>query len=426
MIWRSRILLFLAITLTFFVSCTPRGQNPNPGTSPESPLHPPNSEGTVDSGGGNTFMGKPLEAYVVDVRRLQAFDDFIRPIIESNALQGSRLKNAFDSIIDKKSWYFVPSELKQLPSEKIASAVGADQAALQDFKQVWVNKNIFDKMSQQDQAILIVHEMLMGLRLLRFDSNLNECLAFQTEKDKDSFCQNSYSREIRGKPSDLSVADYAQIRAAAKKIMEAGSNFSLQDWEDLLGSEGFSTEAYPFIPKSSKKVFPLEKLGRMVQTSKLTQSWPTFGYDFNKFIQDHTEMLTPGSKPPKMIWKSDLKCNFDLNISSDSFSISLAEGLNQKIYSTRWTREIESSLMRDAFDGRYFYEITTPPLKMRDTSKQGNEVLFVTLKFLDEFLQSADLEKAVCLDSECHNTSARPDSFKVMCYTRSSLNLFSK
>lgn len=99
---------------------------------------------------------------------------------------------------------------------------------------------------------------------------------------------------------------------------------------------------------------------------------------------------------------------------------------DKKIYSTLWIGEIESLLVRDSFDSRYFYEVTTPTLKMNETSKQGDEVLFATLKFLDTFLQGAYLEKAVCLDSECHSTGAGPDSFKVMCYTRSSLILSSK
>ncbi len=420
------ILLPIAVALTFIVGCTPNGQSPNGKGPGQLPVNPPKSQGTVDSGGGNTFMGKPLESYAIKLRELQAFKENISPILESEGFQGSSLKNVLTSIIDKKTWYLIPSELKQLPSEKIASAVGTDQAALQDFKQVWLNQNIFDKMTVKDQSVLILHELLMGLRLLKFDSALDECNAFRAPEEKDFFCKNSYSTEGRGKPSDLSVADYAQIRAATTKLIENGQTISVENLNDLLGVEGFSTDDHRFEPKTSRKTISLETLAKMIQTSKLTNSWPELGYDFGKFISDHPELLAPGSKLPNMMWRSDRKCDFGVDVTSDTFSISLIEGDAKKTYSTKWTREIEANLQKDQFEGRYFYEITTPTLKMSETNHQGDEALFVTLKFMDDFLQGAYFEKAVCLDSRCGETGAGPTSFKVMCYTRASLQLKSK
>ena len=423
-----RLVSFVIVTgLTIFVGCTPNGQSPSGIANVWPPVSsPPKAQGTVDSGGGNTFNGRPLESYAINIRELPAFKEGVSPILESNGLQDSLLRNVLNSIIDKKTWYLIPSELTQLPSEKIASAVGADQAALQDFKQIWLNQNIFDKMSIQDQSLLVVHELLMGLRLLKFDSALSECLAFRSASQEESFCKNSYSSEIRGKPSDLNSSDYAQIRATAKKLSEGGQKLSLADLNDLLGIQGFSTDDHEFKVKASQKILSIEDLGKMTQTSMLTKSWPTYGFDFNKLIMDHPEMLKPGGQLPNMTWKSDQKCDFSIVTSSDSFSISLNENGGTKTYSSRWTSHIEANLRKDQITKLYFYNVATPILKITESTKQGDEVLFVTLAFLDDFLQSAYLEKALCLNSTCSETGAAIDSFKVMCYTRASLDLNSK
>lgn len=426
MIFKWFTLLFTAIGLTIFVSCVPRSQSSNGKPNIISPADPLKTQGTVDSGGGNTFAGKPLEAYVINIREHQAFKEFISVLLESNHMQSSLIKNVLNNVIDKKTWYLIPAELKQLPSEKIASAVGAEQAALQDFKQIWLNQNIFEKMSIKDQSLLIIHELLMGIRLLKFDSAISECLAFKVASQEESFCRNSYSSEVRGKPSDLDVVDYAQIRLTAKKMSDDGPNISEDDLNDLLGTQGFSTSIHQFKTKASQKIMSLQDLGKVVQTSMLTKSWPTFGFDFNKLLVDHPALLKPGAKFPNITWKSDQNCDFSIVVAGDKISISLNEKSGKKIYSSRWDSPIEANLKKDQLTGQYLYNVTTPTLKMTEVAQQGDEILFVTLQFLNDFLQGAYIEKAVCLDSECHQTAAAVDSFKLMCYTRASLQLNSQ
>lgn len=417
--------LIMLVWLTIFVGCTYNSQSPR-HTSPLPTANPQNSQGTVDSGGGNTFNGKTLESYAINIRELPVFKDRVSPLLESRGLLSLSLKNVFNKIIDQKTWYMIPSELKKLPSEKIASAVGTDQAALQDLKQVWLNQIIFNDMPTQDQSILIIHELLMGLRLLKFDSPLSECLAFRSLDEKDSFCHNSYLPELRGRPSDLTEIDYAQIRAATKKLSHDGLKFLSSDWNDLLGKQGFSTDDHEFTPTASIKIINLFDLGKMIERSKLSQSWPSFGFNFNKFIGENTELLRPGSQIPSMIWKSDQNCNFSIDMTTDTFSISLIENGTKLTYSSIWTSDFESILQKDQFTGQYFYNITTPTLKINQTTKQGDEVLFVNLKFLDTFLQSVYFDKAVCLNSDCSETGSDPKSYKVMCYTIPSLKVNSK
>src|ERR1039457_2759014 len=88
---RSAILVALmGCSVTFFVSCTPHRQGASgvtpPGgagnNAPTSPLMPPPAQGTADSGGGNTYAGKPLESYIQDITKLNAYQSQIKPIFD--------------------------------------------------------------------------------------------------------------------------------------------------------------------------------------------------------------------------------------------------------------------------------------------------------------------------------------------------------
>lgn len=423
MAWFTRILLFSALSLTFFVGCNTRKQTQG-SNLPRDPVATggPKSEGTVDSGGGNTFNGKPLESYAIKVRELPAFKNKVEALLENQGLQSTRVKAVFDYILDKKTWYLIPGELKKLPSEKIASAVGTDQAALQDFKQVWLNQNIFDEMKEDDQATLLVHELLMGLRLLRFDSAQSECLIVYYGRHSEQFCKTSYSTDLRGKPSDLTDADYAQIRAATKKVVDDGKAFSADDWEDLLGSEGFSTDDTQFIQKSSRKEIQLSELGTMIEKSKLMKSWPTYGFDFAKFYADNADKFSEGGKLPDMTWNSDTRCDFDITISRDTFTVS-HEG---STYSSPWTSAIGSLLRQDAIDRKYYHHVNSPTLKLNGVVKPGDDVLMVTLKFSNNILMAAELEKASCTNETCSEYGATASAYKVLCYMQQNIKLKSK
>lgn len=423
-----RILLTISIALTFFVGCTTRKQTQD-STSPGSPAGTvvsdgDKSAGTVDSGGGNTFMGKPLESYIVKVRDLPAFKNKVQAILENEALKDSDLKRVIDFVLDKKIWYLIPAELKQLPSEKIASAVGTDQAALQDLRQIWLNQTLYDDMKSVDaQGMLLMHEILMGLKLLKFDSALFECRARYYGRHTDQYCLASYSADLRGKPSDLTEIDYSQIRSATTKIMEKGSEFSLADWNDLLYIEGFSTPVFEYVPRSSKTTMKLAQLADMIQKSKTARSWPTFGYDFTKFIEDHPELLTSGAKLPDTTWKSDVTCNFDVEIKGDVFTVTLKDGAETKTYSSPWTSDVESLLQQDSIEKNYFHRINSPKLKLTSDVTTGDEVLYVTLKFASDFLMGAEFDKTICLNSDCSQSANSVNGYKLLCSMKNAMKL---
>lgn len=430
MTWLIHILLTISLTLTFFVGCNTRKQaegSLGTGGAPSDTKTDGNkSAGTVDSGGGNTFMGKPLESYVIKVRDLPAFKDHVDAIIESEALKESDIKRVIYAILDKKTWYLIPAELKQLPADKVASAVGSDQAALQDFRQIWLNQTIFNDMESFQQATLIVHEIVMGLKLLKLDSALFECRARHFGRHSDQYCLNSYSADERGKPSDLTKIDYSQIRSVTKKIIDDGKKMSASDWNDLLFHEGFSSTQHEYVPKSGKKTLVLEQLGKMIENSKLIKSWPTLGYDFGKLIKDHPEMLSPGAQwPADFVWKSDSTCEFDIDVKGDVFSVTLKEGENKKTYSSRWTSVFDATLRQDTLEKNYFYHIDSPTLRQGEVAMTGEDVMFVKLKFSNEMLMGAEFDKTVCLDSDCSQSASSVNGYKMICSMKSSMRLSS-
>lgn len=422
------ILVMVTSILTFFVSCGPHGQSTpvaqnqkvRPADGPNSRAVPqtgsPVSQGTADSGGGNTFMGKPLESYKVSPKNLEAYKTFIAPWLESEAIKNTGIGNALASILSEKIWYMIPSELKQLSAEKIGSAVGTDQAALQDFKQIWLNSLIFEKMKLSDQAVLIVHELLMGLKLLKLDSKQAECLAFRrTYSDSDPhYCRVNISKEIRGKPADLNQIDYAQIRSAAALIQERGLKINLKELEEILGGQGF-------IEISIKKTVSLEQLAQMIETTKLIKTWPLFGYDLGKFFDEDRELLLNTEKRPAVTLSSNTTCNFDILISKDNFSIMIFENGKNIFYKSRWTSPIEMHMVYDSAVGFSVYVAHFSMLKTADKVIKGSPVIDVTLKFLGNGLLGFNYNKNVCLNEDCSQAGQGLTGENILCYTRSSI-----
>jgi len=424
----SILLALMATGLTFFVSCGPRGQSTS--SSPQAPSNsqdrstpqagtpsPSTAQGTADSGGGNTFQGKPLESYKVQVQELDAYKKFIVPIVNSESLKGTRIGNAIKSIVENKIWYLIPSELKQLPSEKIGSAVGSEQAALQDFKQVWINSLIFEKMKNSEQATLIVHEIMMGLKLLKMDSARNECTAHKGMPSDDlQDCYNQLDKP-RGKPSDLTESDYAQVRNSTALIIEKGLKLSYSAWEELLGSQGI-------IEISLKKMISLSDLSQMIESSKIMKTWPTFGFNLEKFYSENLDILT--SQPEKLNGiklESDQRCEFDLKIVDNSISLMVSENNIIKTYSSPWTASVEMHLNKDPFSNLSLYSVGIPTLKLNGTANKGDEIASIELRFLGQLLLGFEVRKAACLNEECSKTGQGLQGYFLSCYTKPSVQL---
>lgn len=153
-------------------------------------------EGGVDSGGGgNGVNGRPLESYAVRILDITEFNTVVMPIIQKMHEIHPRFASDMAHIALNRTWYLIPVELNKLPAQVIGVSFGdkqLQQLALQNLNAVWINSDLFQKYpTDQDRGTLLLHEIIMGVRLMKYKSNLDQCysgiasLRFQPEKAPD-------------------------------------------------------------------------------------------------------------------------------------------------------------------------------------------------------------------------------------------------
>lgn len=172
--------------------------------------------GTGDSGGGNTYQQRPLESYIeflTDLR--EPVRDILFGKMSYFYKHHPRLFRLMIYGAAMKTWYFVPGHLEALPSAVIGSAVPTEQVALQDLQNIWINHLLLDKMADEDQVELIFHEIVMAIKLLKFQDDRTICIAVAPAPQ---FCEGTSSRKKRGRASDLLPQDHAQIRRATYEL----------------------------------------------------------------------------------------------------------------------------------------------------------------------------------------------------------------
>lgn len=266
-------LLLTTLMLFVLVACDQRGKtivekhyvtNPNTGTGlPGAPdlegagySNPNGSDnmGGVDGvGGGNGFAKKSLESWKVDLTKLPAFERLHEKVISKLKVRFPNLAADLLHIAEERSWYVIPVELRTLPTAKIGVSFRTEQIALQKLKEIWISDLIFGAMDPVDQEMLILHELLMGVRLLEFTNVLDQCVASISilrintenlepykEARKVCYAKNRRAAELGdnlgfGKNINLDTTDYEEtIRPMTSLLMEKAENFDVQELEDWM------------------------------------------------------------------------------------------------------------------------------------------------------------------------------------------------
>lgn len=250
--------------------------------------------GTGDSGGGNTYLGRPLESYIVKPKTFPVY----RSVIEGrkDVLKNVKyVQEIFGYALGMKTWYLVPGPLKKLPEQVIGSAVTVEQAALQDFDSVWLDRDLFAAMSEKDQARLIVHETLMALRLLRFDKRVGACIMDGVA----GFCT---SRKYTGRPSDLRAGDYGDIRLVTEQIMGFAAEQPRWDVNYLLHRYGFSTNDLNFDIGNYDGEISTDDLLSLLEESRLQGHWPKHRYNTLELFAKHPDLADGSPVTAPVVW----------------------------------------------------------------------------------------------------------------------------
>jgi hypothetical protein len=231
---------FILWLVACLVSCA---QNRPQSIGPSKPAQQGSGEtpgaqedGTMDGGGGNGIKGKPLESYRVAITETPEYIKYIKPISEKLMATKPDIGRFFLSSVQKKNWYFVPARLVELDPKRIGVPFRADQLALQNLREVWIDNGYYSKTEIKDKAHLLLHEIVMGMRLLVFDSSRKQCESFAP---KLSYCEGSstVTSEIQ-----LTDQDYATIREVTSWIFEKGANIEVDALLELLVSKGFDND----------------------------------------------------------------------------------------------------------------------------------------------------------------------------------------
>lgn len=211
------------------------------------------NEGGFHGGGGGNCIGendeskcRPIESYWVKVDRIEVVEQTLLPAIEALFEIHPVLAGDLYHKLTERMWYFVPINLKKLPTHIIGAPVNIEnlgQIALQNEQEVWMDDRLFKILDSEDQVRILLHELVMGVRLMEYSSLPDICVANATylilagqQSLFDKTKKDCYKDELpirvpgigtsRTKKIDLTDNDYQAIRTLTNWILEDSSRLS--------------------------------------------------------------------------------------------------------------------------------------------------------------------------------------------------------
>lgn len=211
-------------------------------------------DGTGDGGGGNAINYKMLESYMIDPNELEVVKTRVSKILGQLSPQDEDSEEGtqkFD-ILKMKNWYLAPINLKVIPKEVLGiefTENGHQQVALQTKDAIWIDSNLFSKMSADEQAKLIVHEVMMMSYLFKFVSLEDMCFyseraggscGDQANRDrmKDELSKIEALKPLKARA--LNSRDYEIIRSMTTWIFANESQLSYETFTDQGIKLGFA------------------------------------------------------------------------------------------------------------------------------------------------------------------------------------------
>ncbi len=222
-----------------------------------------NQGGVDDGGGGNGVNGRPLESFAKRIAEIPAFSPHVLPIIQKINEIHPRFASDMIHIATNRTWYLIPVELNKLPSQVVGISISdkdLQQLALQTLSHVWINSRFFENFpgGDEDRARLLLHEIIMGIRLMKYQGSLDQCyseiagLALDSSRSADhrklrEACAQKYSLEISensvipglGRRIDLSKEDYDNIRQLVVILWQEKGDVSKVELDAWLKSNQF-------------------------------------------------------------------------------------------------------------------------------------------------------------------------------------------
>ncbi len=250
-ILQNRISFYVSTLATVVLSfaCAPQGGSP--GAASDAPNHKtPVAQGTVSGGGGNGCNGAAFETYSKKLSTLEEYRLYIHPILRRMTEEGSDpLVTYLLWAAEEKAWYFIPCELQKISTEQIGLSVESDQLARHGEHGVYIHSieddpkkprdpklpplKTYAQKKSKEKAVLLLHEMIMGARLLMKKSARDQCTAL-AKKDANlcldaAVTQIAETKSIDAKESMIMDAqDHEAIRSMTSALAEKGADLSAE------------------------------------------------------------------------------------------------------------------------------------------------------------------------------------------------------
>lgn len=374
-----------ALLVILVMSCSPTGHSFGEGSGRKE-------LGTGDGGGGNTCQGRPIESYKISPTDLPSYKNKLQTFFFQLRSRGDDVSRLLNYSLNTKNWYVIPCELQNLQSDRIGALVSTEQAALQTFREVWISQKIFQTMSESEQADLILHESLMGLRLLAKDSPRHQCLAYSPDPN---YC-NQASDKALGTPKDLQASDYQAVRITTSQIRNVASD----DIEDLLGRQGFDLQERVFTRKSDIRVITRKEFFDRLSRAKALGYMPSSGYGYGTDAVKHET------------------CALDFVIKDSRLDVIISRGLRSPIHQTLNVPE-HVRLQVDYYDPRHLLVSEQLNPSGFDTMKLGERAVVLHFAFSGDadvtYVEASELACFSSSEGQCSGMMTPKKSFDYFC-----------
>lgn len=348
-------LLVLSLSsLLSFGGCAPKRHNASPITSLNGEAKNGDSDlvkteiGTSDSGGGTGVDGKVFESYQIDYFELEAFTEVIVPIFKS--LSGSSVDIHTPLLLTGKTWYIAPLKLESVSKDSLGLSFvgsGTDQLARQSQAEIWIDKTKFDKMNLQDQATLILHELVMANYMSRFKKMSELCaeyLTFETLPPEETLpeveildCHDS-SFEIFDttyppleSPRALNEVDNERIRRVTTWILAAKNrNLKIEDLYKVALANGFDERSWSDLSDGkTEKSLHISPEELLLAFDKLSATITQYSRCYSSFDEKWTncQFEATNAEPESDLLGEKSKW-LNLQFSENGSSRSLTSGIN--------------------------------------------------------------------------------------------------
>lgn len=242
-------------------------------SAPQSQPHPVAEDGTSHGGGGTGIDLKVFEAYIKDPTTLPAYQKYVLPRIRRVFGNDDASFKTAEALLKSKTWIIAPIELNPVSKESLGvifTESGLQQLGLQYLNEIWINSNLFydPKSTIESQGQLILHEFVMLLYFLRFESYSEICrryyrgMSMTASADSCLTSMDPYIPKEKLRP--LNEDDNQKIRRVTGLLQQSGVSASHEQLLNIFRSNGFG-DLYFFNealqPKTEReKTYPLRGL----------------------------------------------------------------------------------------------------------------------------------------------------------------------